>query len=82
MMESTWPLNAPPDQQLLETIAIDLGVDPSFVEKDWHAMRLVAVLAGVEHSDLRPVFSGGTSLSKAYGLGVRSCVATCFSSWR
>lgn len=67
-MEITWPLNAPPDRQLLEAIATDLGVDPSFVEKDWHAMRLVAVLAGVEHGELRPVFSGGTSLSKAYGL--------------
>ena len=61
-------MNAPPDKELLETIAAELGVDPSFVEKDWHAMRLVAVLAGVEHGELRPVFSGGTSLSKAYGL--------------
>jgi len=31
-------------------------------------MRLVAVLAGIDHGELRPVFSGGTSLSKAYGL--------------
>lgn len=31
-------------------------------------MRLVAVLAGMEQGGLRPVFSGGTSLSKAYGL--------------
>lgn len=68
MTENTSLLNAPPDQKLLEAIAADLGVDPSFVEKDWHAMRLVAVLAGVEYGELRPVISGGTSLSKAYDL--------------
>lgn len=61
-------MNAPPDQELLQAIAADLGVDPSFVEKDWQAMRLVAVVGKVQYSDLRPVFSGGTSLSKAYGL--------------
>ena len=57
-----------PDNELLEAIAVDLGVDPSFVEKDWHAMRMIAAIAGVRHGELRPVFSGGTSLSKGYGL--------------
>jgi predicted nucleotidyltransferase component of viral defense system len=61
-------LSAPPDRELIEAIAADLGVDPSFVEKDWHAMRLVAVVAGVTEADITPVFSGGTSLSKGYGL--------------
>lgn len=31
-------------------------------------MRLVALLAGFEHNSIQPVFSGGTSLSKGYGL--------------
>ena len=31
-------------------------------------MRLVAAVAGVEFSEVRPVFAGGTSLSKAFGL--------------
>lgn len=61
-------MSAPPDRELIEAIAADLGVDPSFVEKDWHAMRLVAVVAGVTEADITPVFSGGTSLSKGYGL--------------
>jgi predicted nucleotidyltransferase component of viral defense system len=61
-------LSAHPDQHLFEAIAAELGVDPSFVEKDWHAMRLVALLAGIEHDPLRLVFSGGTSLSKGYNL--------------
>ena len=57
-----------PDRELIEAIATDLAVDPSFVEKDWHAIRLVATVAGVREGDLTPIFSGGTSLSKGYGL--------------
>ena len=57
-----------PDPELVEAIATDLGVDPSFVEKDWYAIRLVATVAGVREGNLTPVFSGGTSLSKGYGL--------------
>lgn len=61
-------MSASPDQESFQAIATELGVDPSFIEKDWHAVRLVAVLAGIDRGELHPVFSGGTSLSKAYGL--------------
>jgi len=57
-----------PDPESVDAIATELGVDPSFVEKDWYAIRLVATVAGVREGDLAPVFSGGTSLSKGYGL--------------
>jgi predicted nucleotidyltransferase component of viral defense system len=39
-----------------------------YVEKDWYAVRLAALVAGVAEEEAYPVFSGGTSLSKAYGL--------------
>ena len=58
----------PPDPESIGAVATELGVDPSFVEKDWHAIRLVATVAGVREGDLELVFSGGTSLSKGYGL--------------
>jgi len=58
----------PPEPDLLEAIATDLGVDPSFVEKDWYAIRLVATIINAKHDNLTLVFSGGTSLSKGYGL--------------
>ena len=57
----------PPDPELVETIAVELGVDPSFVEKDWYAMSLVGTVVGIRHDGVTPVFSGGTSLSKGYG---------------
>lgn len=61
-------MSQPPDPELLEVIAADLGVDPAFVEKDWYAVRLAALVAGVTDQETFPVFSGGTCLSKAYGL--------------
>ena len=58
----------PPDPELIEAVATDLGVDPSFVEKDWYALRLVATIINVRQDDLALVFSGGTSLSKGHGI--------------
>ena len=59
---------SPEDKKHIENIAADLGVDESMIEKDWHAMRLMAVLADIRHGGFEPVFSGGTSLSKGFGL--------------
>ncbi len=52
----------------MQLIAADLGFDASFVEKDWHAMRIIAALIAVNTSSMRLVFSGGTALSKGFGL--------------
>lgn len=54
--------------ELIEAIAADLVVDASLVEKDWYAMHITAAIAQVRHLTMRLVFSGGTSLSKGYGL--------------
>jgi predicted nucleotidyltransferase component of viral defense system len=61
-------LNTSPDLGLVQLIAADLGVDASFIEKDWYAMRIIAALITVNTSGMRLVFSGGTSLSKGFGL--------------
>jgi len=55
-------------RELVQLIAADLGVDASFIEKDWYAMRIIATLVTVNTSGMRLVFSGGTSLSKGFGL--------------
>ncbi len=68
MTENTSDSSEPPDKDLLEAIAADLGVDPSFVDKDWHAMGVGAAIAAVQADGIQPVFAGGTRLSKAYSL--------------
>ena len=56
------------DRRLIEDIANRLGTDEGLVEKDWHIVRALAVLAALDHGDATPVFSGGTSLSKGWGI--------------
>jgi hypothetical protein len=57
-----------PDPVLIERIASDLRSDPSLVEKDWHVVRAIGVIAQVETAGMAPAFSGGTSLSKGWEL--------------
>jgi predicted nucleotidyltransferase component of viral defense system len=56
------------DRRLVEDVASRLDADAGLVEKDWHVVRAIGVLAAFDHGEVRPVFSGGTSLSKGWGL--------------
>ena len=53
---------------LVQAIAAELAVDASLVEKDWYAIQIIAAISAVKYSSMQLVFSGGTSLSKGYGL--------------
>jgi hypothetical protein len=57
-----------PDRRLVEEIAADLGTVPGLVEKDWHVVRALGVIAQLDHAGMQPAFSGGTSLSKGWEL--------------
>ena len=57
-----------PPIEVLDDIAIELGVDPSFIEKDWFAVRILQVVSIISVAPLEIIFTGGTSLSKGYGL--------------
>lgn len=56
------------DPRLVEEIAAALGTEPGLVEKEWHVVRAIGVIADLHHGDAQPVFSGGTSLSVGWGL--------------
>ncbi|MDR3554167.1 MAG: nucleotidyl transferase AbiEii/AbiGii toxin family protein [Syntrophobacteraceae bacterium] len=55
-------------RDLVEQLATALGTNPGLVEKDWHVVRALGILASLDHADAKPVFSGGTSLSKGWSL--------------
>jgi predicted nucleotidyltransferase component of viral defense system len=57
-----------PDARTLGRVAGALALDEAFVEKDWFVVEAIRVLMGQATTDLMPVFSGGTSLLKGYGL--------------
>jgi predicted nucleotidyltransferase component of viral defense system len=56
------------DRRLVEEVAADLGTRPGLVEKDWHVVRAIGVIAQVDTAGMMPTFSGGTSLSKGWEL--------------
>ncbi len=56
------------DRQLIERVAGAFTTDEVLVEKDWYIVRALGVLSSLDHTDATPVFSGGTSLSKGWGL--------------
>lgn len=57
------------DRRLVEDVANTLRPGgEGLIEKDWHVVRAISVLAALDHGDALPVFSGGTSLSMAWGL--------------
>lgn len=58
----------PPDPTLIERVAGEFGVNEGLIEKDWHVVQAIAALAAADHGGMRPVFSGGTSLSKGWGV--------------
>ncbi len=56
------------DSELIIDVATEMGVDASFIEKDYYATKVVQAIANCSHSEIKPIFCGGTSLSKGYGI--------------
>ncbi len=56
------------DRQLIERIAGAFPTDEVLVEKDWYIVHAIRIIASLDHAGATPVFSGGTSLSKGWGL--------------
>lgn len=68
-MEGMFLLKKLPDKAVIQDISSELGIDPSFIEKDWYAVQLLVLISELQRTrDVRMAFSGGTSLSKGYGL--------------
>lgn len=56
------------DRRIIERVAGALGTQEALVEKDWHVVRAIKVIEAVQHEEAKAAFSGGTSLSKGWGL--------------
>lgn len=56
------------DSELIKDVATEMNVDASFIEKDYYATKVVQAIAKCSHSKIKPIFCGGTSLSKGYGI--------------
>lgn len=56
------------DRRLVEKLAAERAIDEGLIEKDWHVVQALGVIAAMNHGGAVPAFSGGTSLSKGWGL--------------
>jgi Nucleotidyl transferase AbiEii toxin, Type IV TA system len=61
-------MNVQPDRNTIDEVSLELGVDPAFIEKDWHVTQVIANVANMQHENFELVFTGGTALSKAHKL--------------
>jgi len=61
-------MNAAPAKAVVEEVALELGINPAFVEKDWYVVQLIREITAVDELWAQVIFSGGTALSKAHRL--------------
>lgn len=61
-------INLCPSIELINDIAIEVGVKAAFIEKDWFAVQAIKTIADYNYGDMKAVFAGGTCLSKGYDL--------------
>ena len=61
-------MNKSPTKEEILDIAAEMGVHASFIEKDFYAVKVLEKVADFECLGVKPIFTGGTSLSKAYNL--------------
>lgn len=55
-------------QQFFNEISIEKGISPAFIEKDFYVVEIIKILSTFESENLHIEFSGGTSLSKGFGI--------------
>jgi hypothetical protein len=66
-MEPTFSMKSASSNDI-EDAAIELGVDPAFIEKDWYVVQALLLITQPTGDYFQLVFGGGTSLSKGFQL--------------
>jgi predicted nucleotidyltransferase component of viral defense system len=61
-------MNTLPKKEIIEEVAQIKGISEAFIEKDWFVTQVIKIISNVVFEDYSIVFTGGTALSKAYGL--------------
>lgn len=61
-------MNAAPNKTVIVEVALELGIDPAFVEKDWYVVQMIREIISTDLFGAKLIFTGGTALSKAHRL--------------
>ena len=61
-------MNAVPTKAVIEEVALELGINPAFVEKDWYVLQILQIIGSIDLLGAKTIFTGGTALAKAHCL--------------
>ena len=61
-------MNAVPNKAVIEEVALELGINPAFVEKDWYVVQILQIIGAIDLLGAQTIFAGGTALAKAHRL--------------
>jgi predicted nucleotidyltransferase component of viral defense system len=53
------PMNAVPSKTLIVEVALELGIDPAFVEKDWYVVQVIREIVNTDLFGAQLIFTGG-----------------------
>ena len=53
-------------EELISDVSFNTGIAASYVEKDWYLIKVLNTITKLNTDNVKIVFAGGTSLSKAY----------------
>ena len=56
------------ETELIQEASIEYGIAPAFIEKDYYIVEILKILHSFQNENFSIAFSGGTSLSKCYGI--------------
>ncbi|HMI63425.1 MAG TPA: hypothetical protein VK518_21060 [Puia sp.] len=59
-------MNAVPNKTLIVEVALELGIDRAFVEKDWYVVQMIREIINTDLFGAQLIFTGGTALSKSF----------------
>ena len=56
------------DDKFTKEVSLSIGIAPAYIEKDYYIVELLKIIASFQNDSFSVTFSGGTSLSKGFGI--------------
>lgn len=56
------------DDKFTKEVSLSIGIAPAYIEKDYYIVELLKIIASFQSDSFSVTFSGGTSLSKGFGI--------------
>lgn len=56
------------DDRFVKEVSLFISIPPAYIEKDYYIVELLKIISGFQCNNFDVTFSGGTSLSKGFGI--------------